>query len=68
MTSAVLTILQSARIAEMRTSVMENAALCEQRAPVRLPSSLAARHRRLLYLLQLERRRNGKLVDLVKHG
>jgi hypothetical protein len=68
MKSATLHILQSARIAELRTSVMDTAALCEQRTPVRLPSSLAARHRRLLRLLMNERRRNAKLVELVKHG
>jgi hypothetical protein len=62
-------ILQSARIAELRTSAMENAALCKRRAPMTLPAkSSRARHRCLLILLKYERWRNEKLIDLVTHG
>jgi len=62
-------ILQSARITELRTSVMETAALCEQRAPTQLPTTSSAASRRcLLQLLALERRRNAKLTSVVENG
>jgi hypothetical protein len=61
-------ILQSARIAELRDSAMEVAALCEQRAPASLPKSSSAKRRCLLQLLRLERIRNSKLVTVVEHG
>ena len=64
-----LAILQSARIAELRTSAMEAAALCERRAPMSLPAkSSRVRRRCLLLLLMYERQRNKKLVELVQHG
>jgi hypothetical protein len=61
-------ILQSARLTELRTSVMETAALCEQRASVRLPTSSVASRRCLLQLLVLERKRNAKLTSVVENG
>jgi len=61
-------LLQSARIAELRNSVVEIAALCEQRAPTLLPTSSAARRRCLLHLLVQERKRNMKLVSVVENG
>lgn len=61
-------ILQSARISELRTSVVETAALCEQQVPMQLPYSPASRRRCLLQLLVLERRRNAKLVSVVENG
>jgi hypothetical protein len=58
-------ILQSARVADLRTAANEVAALCRPSAPVELPRKQGDR-RRLLMLLACERRRSAKLVDLIK--
>lgn len=59
------TLLRTARVAELRTSVTEVAALCQRPAPVALAESSSSGHRRLLLLLARERRRNAKLVELI---
>jgi hypothetical protein len=61
-------ILQSARIAELRTSAIEIAALCKRRAPMTLPKSSRVKHRCLLLLLRHERWRNQQLIDVVVNG
>jgi hypothetical protein len=61
-------ILQSARIAELRTSANQTAALCKRQAPIFLPISSRARYRCLLLLLRHERWRNEKLVELIANG
>jgi hypothetical protein len=60
-------ILQSARIAELRTAATELATLCQRPVPVVLAHSPPASRRCLLALLVRERRRNAKLVELL-HG
>ena len=61
-------VLQSARVAELRTSAAQVAALCRRPVPVDLPKSSVASRRRLLLLLASERRRNAKLVELISNG
>jgi hypothetical protein len=63
-----LAILQSARVAELRTAATEVAALCRRPVPVDLPKSSSAGRRRLLLLIARERRRNAKLVELLRDG
>jgi hypothetical protein len=59
-------ILQSARIVELRSAVMETAELCKDRSQISLPKS--SKYRSLKSLLVRERKRNAKLVKLVHHG
>jgi hypothetical protein len=65
MKSQTQAILQSARIAELRTAAKETAAACRRPVPVDLSMSSSAGRRRLLLLLAHERRRNAKLVELL---
>jgi len=64
-------ILQSARVAELRASADELAVLCKPPAAVALPRAPSWTASRRLFPLMLallarERRRSGKLVDLLK--
>jgi hypothetical protein len=56
-------ILRSARIAELRVTTANVAALCKQPAAVELPADNRDGRRVLLQLLARERRRNAKLVE-----
>jgi hypothetical protein len=68
MTPQLQTILQSARIAELRAAANALAMACKRPAPVILSRlSSSARDRRLLLLLARERRRSARLVaELMK--
>jgi hypothetical protein len=65
MTSLQQAILQNARVAELRANAKEVATLCKSPPAVELPRSPTDR-RRLLALLARERRRNVRLVALLK--
>jgi len=56
-------ILQSARVEEMRRSVLETAALCQVPAAVEITRTVS--RRRLLLLLAQQRRRTTKLAEAV---
>jgi hypothetical protein len=67
MTPQAQAILQSARVAELRTAATTIAALCKA-APVALQGlSSSARDRRLLLLLARERQRANKLLELLRN-
>jgi hypothetical protein len=58
-------ILQSARIEEMRSAIMEMATLCKRPTAVELGRTQRQHRRRLLALLAQERRRNARLVESI---
>lgn len=62
MTPHARAILQSARIAELRSA----AELVQPRKPVELPRDAKQRMQRLLTLIAAERRRNAALVEQLR--
>jgi hypothetical protein len=65
MTPQAQSILQSARIAELRTQA-DTLAAAVRHPPIELPHDTRAARRRLLLLLARERRRNAALLELLR--
>ena len=68
MTPQAQTILRAARVAELKAAASSVAALCRAPATVELPRTRDGNsgRRLLLLLLARERRRNARLVELLR--